>query len=221
MADRNQTIIDPVCGMTVDPESAADSSEHGGQTYWFCSAGCKQRFDADPAKYAGSASDESSHTRHQHAAQGHGGASTITAQPMVQLGMGRPKAAHANGTGGATPTQPVVQLQMGRPRTAPDADAGPAERVDIPITGMTCAACASRVQRSLSKAPGVRRAGVNLMTNRATVEYDPATTGLRDLMGVVKDTGYGTAGTTRAEFVVDDSARPGGSSQPLEHHLLR
>src|SRR5687768_6255374 len=45
--------IDPVCGMTVDPARAAGSSEYGGQTIYFCSKGCKTKFDADPAKYMG------------------------------------------------------------------------------------------------------------------------------------------------------------------------
>ena len=44
---------DPVCGMQVDEGSAAGSSEHGGRTYYFCSAGCKEKFDEDPQRYAG------------------------------------------------------------------------------------------------------------------------------------------------------------------------
>ena len=43
--------IDPVCGMTVDPETATLKAEHGGQTYYFCSAGCRTKFTANPAKY--------------------------------------------------------------------------------------------------------------------------------------------------------------------------
>jgi len=101
-------------------------------------------------------------------------------------------------------------------RTTPD---GAGERIDLPITGMTCAACARRIERKLSKAPGVRQAGVNFATSRATVEYDPQRTGVRQLIETVKDVGYGTAGTARADFIVDDSARPSGSSQPLEKHL--
>jgi len=96
---------------------------------------------------------------------------------------------------------------------------GKAERVDIPITGMSCASCASRIEQSLRSSPGVRSAGVNLATSRATVEYDPAATGVRQLMDRVKEVGYGTAGTARADFIVDDSARPSGSAQPLERHL--
>ncbi|MDQ3649201.1 MAG: cadmium-translocating P-type ATPase [Acidobacteriota bacterium] len=86
---------------------------------------------------------------------------------------------------------------------------------------MTCAACARRIERKLSKAPGVERANVNFATSRATVVYDPLLTGVGALIDTVKDVGYGTAGTARADFIVDDSARPSGSSQPLEHHLNR
>jgi Cu+-exporting ATPase len=43
---------DPVCGMDIQPEQAAAQSEHKGQTYYFCSAQCKQQFDQDPQRYA-------------------------------------------------------------------------------------------------------------------------------------------------------------------------
>ena len=43
--------IDPVCGMTVDPKTASHKSVYHGQTYYFCSAGCKAKFQANPAKY--------------------------------------------------------------------------------------------------------------------------------------------------------------------------
>src|SRR5690606_6875728 len=45
-------VVDPVCGMTIDPATAAGRSEYGGATWHFCSTGCKTRFDADPARYA-------------------------------------------------------------------------------------------------------------------------------------------------------------------------
>lgn len=44
---------DPVCGMTVNPDDAAGSSEYQGQTYYFCSKGCKAAFDKEPEKYIG------------------------------------------------------------------------------------------------------------------------------------------------------------------------
>ncbi|MDE2177767.1 MAG: heavy metal translocating P-type ATPase [Xanthomonadaceae bacterium] len=46
-----KTAIDPVCGMRVDPATAKHRSEHVGATYFFCNPRCKEKFDADPAKY--------------------------------------------------------------------------------------------------------------------------------------------------------------------------
>lgn len=43
--------IDPVCGMTVDPASAAARSEFEGTSYVFCSTGCAAAFEADPRRY--------------------------------------------------------------------------------------------------------------------------------------------------------------------------
>ncbi len=49
--------IDPVCGMTVDPHTAKHRAEFGGRPYYFCSAGCKAKFEADPDKYLGPKTD--------------------------------------------------------------------------------------------------------------------------------------------------------------------
>jgi len=43
--------IDPVCGMTVEKERAAATSEYKGVTYYFCAPGCKTAFDEDTEKY--------------------------------------------------------------------------------------------------------------------------------------------------------------------------
>ena len=45
------TVKDPVCGMSVNPHSAEHRSEHGGKTWYFCSSGCKSKFDGDPGHY--------------------------------------------------------------------------------------------------------------------------------------------------------------------------
>jgi Cu+-exporting ATPase len=44
-------VIDPVCGMTVDPQTAKHRVEHAGHSYYFCSSGCQTKFVAEPAKY--------------------------------------------------------------------------------------------------------------------------------------------------------------------------
>lgn len=52
---------DPVCGMDVDENAAAGKSEYKGQTYYFCSPGCKRSFDKEPEKYVGMADEHSGH----------------------------------------------------------------------------------------------------------------------------------------------------------------
>jgi Cu+-exporting ATPase len=44
-------VRDVVCGMTVDSETAEYKSEYKGETYYFCSPGCKRSFDKEPEKY--------------------------------------------------------------------------------------------------------------------------------------------------------------------------
>jgi P-type Cu+ transporter len=52
----SEQAIDPVCGMTVDPATAAASSSYEGKTYYFCCTHCRQKFEADPQRYGGGAS---------------------------------------------------------------------------------------------------------------------------------------------------------------------
>ncbi|HEX7486285.1 MAG TPA: heavy metal translocating P-type ATPase [Vicinamibacterales bacterium] len=47
------TAVDPVCGMTIDPATAAGSVQHSGKTYYFCSTECSTRFQSDPAGFTG------------------------------------------------------------------------------------------------------------------------------------------------------------------------
>ncbi|MDB5342032.1 MAG: actP [Schlesneria sp.] len=51
LGSASPSTIDPVCGMTIDPARAVGSSEHGGATYFFCSASCQQRFSATPDRF--------------------------------------------------------------------------------------------------------------------------------------------------------------------------
>jgi Cu+-exporting ATPase len=65
-----------------------------------------------------------------------------------------------------------------------------AHEVELPIEGMTCATCVSRVERALSETPGVERASVNLVTKRASVRFDPERA-TRDAMSrAIEDAGY-------------------------------
>ena len=49
--DNAHKVKDPVCGMMVDPHTTRHKAEHGGRPYYFCSAGCREKFLADPERY--------------------------------------------------------------------------------------------------------------------------------------------------------------------------
>ncbi len=66
-------------------------------------------------------------------------------------------------------------------------------QIILPITGMTCANCVAAVERNLKKENGVQSTVVNLSSERAVVEYDPALTGLRSLVKRIERAGYGIA----------------------------
>ncbi len=66
-----------------------------------------------------------------------------------------------------------------------------ATKTTLNVSGMTCAACSARVQRTLEKTPGVTAATVDLMTATANVAYDPQVTGVDALIERIRATGYG------------------------------
>jgi len=65
------------------------------------------------------------------------------------------------------------------------------ERIDIPINGMSCAACAARIEKGLGSVEGVSQANVNFAAEKAAVLFDPNKTDLLHLIDKVKDLGYG------------------------------
>ncbi|WP_019007632.1 heavy metal translocating P-type ATPase [Cohnella laeviribosi] len=67
------------------------------------------------------------------------------------------------------------------------------EAVDFEISGMTCAACAARIEKGLSKLPGVYKATVNLALETARVEYSPAEVSASDMVRKVEQLGYKAA----------------------------
>ena len=64
------------------------------------------------------------------------------------------------------------------------------KQAQFQITGMTCAACANRIEKGLSRLPGVASANVNLAMETARVEYSPATVTVEDMIRKVEQLGY-------------------------------
>ncbi|TFE27455.1 heavy metal translocating P-type ATPase, partial [Cohnella luojiensis] len=73
------------------------------------------------------------------------------------------------------------------------AESARSEQTTLQITGMTCAACANRIEKGLTKLDGVSQATVNFTLEQASVSYDPGKVDLSKLEQKVQDLGYGTA----------------------------
>src|SRR5512144_1950171 len=69
----------------------------------------------------------------------------------------------------------------------------PTGRIDLPITGMSCASCAAHVQEGLSALDGVSSASVNFAAEKATVIYDKSKVAVDNFVRIVKDLGYGVS----------------------------
>jgi Cu+-exporting ATPase len=94
------------------------------------------------------------------------------------------------------------------------------ERVTIPVTGMTCAACQSFIQKTLTNQTGVRDATVNLMLNNATVTFDPGVTSTSALVDTIRSNGYGAEIPALHSSVLAEQEQ-NDAEQLLEYGQLR
>ena len=65
-----------------------------------------------------------------------------------------------------------------------------AEKISLPVQGMTCASCVARVEKAITKFEGVSAVNVNLATEKVTLEYDPSLVDLNEIAATVEDIGY-------------------------------
>ncbi len=65
------------------------------------------------------------------------------------------------------------------------------QKTELDITGMTCAACSARIEKSLNKMEGISTATVNLALEKATIEFNPSEVAITDIMSKIEKLGYG------------------------------
>ena len=99
------------------------------------------------------------------------------------------------------------------------------ERVELPISGMTCASCANRVERKLNKLDGVT-ATVNYATEKARVDFDPSAVAAEQLVAAVQAAGYeaalpaATATGTDADAATPAAEPAEDETAPLRRRLI-
>jgi Cu+-exporting ATPase len=91
------------------------------------------------------------------------------------------------------------------------------EQLDLPISGMTCASCATRVEKKLNKLDGVA-ASVNYATEKATVDYDAAAVAPEQLVAAVESAGYGAVLPARDDG--EETAPVTDETAPLRTRLM-
>ena len=89
------------------------------------------------------------------------------------------------------------------------------KKVSIPIAGMTCAACASRIEKSLTKLDGIVTVSVNLATEKASVLYDPKKVRLSQLKETIEKLGYTVLEIDRENALDEDRIRKQKESRTL------
>ncbi|GAB4274193.1 MAG: heavy metal translocating P-type ATPase [Deferrisomatales bacterium] len=192
---------DPVCGMTVDPTDApGGTARHDGAEYAFCNPACREKFLADPARYL----------RPPAGLPGPGEGLSIDPICRMTVEEAAPKGGTADYEGRryyfcnpacrekfvADPSGVLAAYAAGpqQEQAAPSEPAAPAEAIAkevLDLTGMSCAACAASIEKSLRKVPGVGKAAVNFAASKAYVEYDPSRADRGALVGAVRAAGYG------------------------------
>ena len=88
------------------------------------------------------------------------------------------------------------------------------DKVDIKISGMTCAACAAKIERKLNSLPGVTKATVNLATEKASIAFFPGTIGFQDFKQAIEKLGY------KAEMI-DDKLNVDKEREAREREIKR
>jgi Cu+-exporting ATPase len=178
--------IDLVCGMIVDENSAPARTIYKGNEYFFCATYCRETFDREPEKFI-------------HGAMQWGKAS----DPVCGMEVEIPHAAAMSVHKGQLiyfcsktckekfDVSPAMFLRV---EDAKDKESAiPGERlkkVELPVTGMTCASCVARIEKGLSKMSGIVDAKVNFGTERATISFDPSRVQIGDFVSAIKDLGY-------------------------------
>ena len=194
-------VIDLVCGMIVDEKSAAAKTTYGGTNYYFCATYCKEAFDREPQKFIKGTKEWGE-----------------AIDPVCGMTVEIPHAAAMSVYGGhfvyfcnvackekfdASP-QKFLKAEQEREEERKPAVPLPKEglkKVELPITGISCASCVAKIEKGLSKMSGITDAKVNFATEKATITFDPSRVHMGDFVATIRDLGY-EAGVERISLPI-------------------
>jgi Cu+-exporting ATPase len=182
--------IDLVCGMIVDEKAAPAKTTYGGADYYFCATYCKEAFDREPQKFIQGTKEWGE-----------------AIDPVCGMTVEIPHAAAMSVYRGqfiyfcnvackekfdAFP-QKFLKAEEEKEEEKKPATPLPKEglkKVELPITGISCASCVAKIEKGLSKMSGITDAKVNFATEKATITFDPSRVHIGDFVATIRDLGY-------------------------------
>ncbi len=199
--------------MEIEPEASEGNASCNGTIYYFCSANCKNKFEADPAGVLAPVQkpparaqpplkqEKNNNLKNEGietitlALAGMSCASCVTKIENALTGLSGVKKATVNfASEKATITfDPKIVNKEAFIKKIEDTGynvPSTINKVTFKLGGMTCASCVQTIEGALKKAKGVLAASVNLATEQATVEFDAALTNTAALEKVIDGTGY-------------------------------
>ncbi len=200
--------MDLVCGMEVKEEEAAAISVYKGKTYYFCSEGCKKKFDRNPERYMetqeGTKDEKEEHSEPQkeEAIKTERidlpvvGMSCASCSATIQRGLASIKGVKQANVNLATSRATVIfEPQLVQPEEIISSIRKSGYEVgtvpfELAIEGIICASCVTRIEKALLSTRGVVKAVVNLATGKVKGEYLAFETNLREIKKIIEQTGY-------------------------------
>lgn len=162
----DNSVVDPVCGMTVRRDNARFRSEHEGHPYFFCASGCLESFEASPERFL-----------------------PTTNGPQLAAASRLPTP--ASGPTGLVELNvlPSVETETTRPASIPGPVSEGLTRIELPVMGMHCASCVSAVEQAVHSRDGVGTAVVNFATEKLVADIDEQKTNAVELAEAVASAG--------------------------------
>ncbi|TET65833.1 MAG: YHS domain-containing protein, partial [Candidatus Zixiibacteriota bacterium] len=197
--------IDPVCGMEIETLEAVAHSQYQGETYYFCAEACKERFDQNPEAFLKPQDREEEPSR-KPKPETRGETRKLTL-PISGMSCASCVAKIEKGLSSLEGViDASVNLAVENATVEYDpSKVGPkdfkqtieslgyslrAERVELSISGMSCASCVEKIERALKRLSGVLSASVNLATERVTIEFTPGEVSPSDFKESIETVGY-------------------------------
>ncbi|MEW6375119.1 MAG: heavy metal translocating P-type ATPase, partial [Thermodesulfobacteriota bacterium] len=180
--------IDLVCGMIVDEKTAPAKTSYQGIDYFFCALYCKETFERDPEKFIKGSQEWGE-----------------AVDPVCGMTVEIPHAAAMSIYLGqfiyfcnvackekfdASPEKFLRKEEKAETVEKPSPVREGLKKVELPITGISCASCVAKIERGLSKMSGIVDAKVNFATEKAIVTFDSSKVHIGDFITTIKDLGY-------------------------------